>query len=48
MITIVYRLILVAVIGLLIRELFEQDDAKTQATIAMVLVPFIMRALMVA
>lgn len=48
MITIVYRLILVAVIGLLIWELFEQDDAKTQATIAMVLVPFIMRALMVA
>ena len=48
MITIVYRIILGAVICLLMWELFEQDDAKIQATIAMVLVPFIMRALMVA
>jgi len=47
-ITIVYRLILLAAIVLIIMELFRQKDLKLQANAAWVLIPFILRALMLA
>ena len=46
MITIVYRLILLAAIVLIIMELFRQKDLKLQVNAAWVLIPFILRALM--
>lgn len=48
MITLLYRLILILVIGLIVWELFRQKDLRTQATAALVLIPFILRALMLA
>ena len=46
MMTIVYRLILLAAALLIIREIFRQTELKMQVTAAWVLIPFILRALM--
>ena len=48
MITVVYRLILFLAIMLIILELFRQKDIKLQVNAAWVLIPFILRALMLA
>ena len=48
MMTIVYRLILVMAIVLIVMELFRQKEFKFQANAAWVLIPFILRALMLA
>lgn len=46
MITVVYRLIVIAVAVLVIWELFAQKDVKYQANAALVLVPLLLRACM--
>lgn len=46
--TVVYRLILLLAIVLIVMELFRQKDLKLQANAAWVLIPFILRALMLA
>ena len=48
MISIVYRIILLMVVALIIWEILAQKDVKTQATAALVVIPLIMRALMIA
>ena len=48
MMTLIYRLLVVLVTLLVVRELFSQKDLKTQATAAFVLIPFVLRALMIA
>jgi hypothetical protein len=48
MMTLIYRLLVVAVTLLVVLELFSQKDLKSQATAAFVLVPLILRALMIA
>jgi len=48
MMTIVYRLILVAAIGLIVLEMFKEKELKFQINAAWVLIPFILRALMLA
>lgn len=48
MMTIIYRLILLAAIVLIVLELFRQKELKLQINAAWVLVPFILRALMLA
>ncbi len=46
MITLVYRLIVIAVAVLVIWELFAQKDVKYQANAALVLIPLLLRAFM--
>jgi hypothetical protein len=46
MITVVYRLIVIAVAVLVVWELFAQKDAKYQANAALVLIPLLLRAFM--
>lgn len=46
MITVVYRLIVIAVAVLVVWELFAQKDVKYQANAALVLVPLLLRAFM--
>lgn len=46
--TIVYRLILLAAIVLIIMEMLHQKEIKFQLNAAWVLIPFILRALMLA
>jgi len=48
MMTIVYRLILVAAVVLIVRSLFQEKELKMQINAAWVLIPFILRALMLA
>lgn len=48
MMTIVYRLILLASAVLIAREIFRETELKMQANAAWVLIPFILRALMLA
>ncbi|MCX5839273.1 MAG: hypothetical protein NTW71_12275 [Deltaproteobacteria bacterium] len=48
MMTLIYRLLVVLVTLLVVLELFSQKDLKTQATAAFVLIPFVLRALMIA
>jgi hypothetical protein len=48
MMTIIYRLILVAAILLIVLELFAEKEFKHQINAAWVLIPFILRALMLA
>jgi len=48
MMTIVYRLILVVAIALIVRGIFREKELKMQVNAAWVLVPFILRALMLA
>lgn len=48
MMTLVYRLILVICIGLILSELFREKEMKFQINAAWVLIPFILRALMLA
>jgi len=48
MITFVYRLLVVLVALLVLVELFSQKDLKAQATAAVVLIPLVLRALMIA
>jgi hypothetical protein len=48
MMTQIYRLLVVLVTLLVVLELFSQKDLKTQATAAFVLIPFVLRALMIA
>ena len=48
MITIVYRFLVILVALLVLIELFSQKDWKAQATAALVLIPLILRALMIA
>lgn len=46
--TAIYRLIVILIAVLVVWELFDQKDLKSQATAAFVLIPLIMRALMIA
>jgi hypothetical protein len=48
MMTIVYRLILLAAIVLIVMEMFHQKEFKLQVNAAWILIPFILRALMLA
>ena len=48
MMTIVYRLILAAAVVLIVRGLFQEKELKMQINAAWVLIPFILRALMLA
>ena len=48
MMTIVYRLILVAAILLIVLEMTKEKELKYQINDAWVLIPFILRALMLA
>jgi hypothetical protein len=48
MMTLIYRFLVIAVTLLVVRELFSQKDLKSQATAALVLIPFVLRALMIA
>ncbi len=48
MMTIVYRLILLAAAVLIVREIFREKELKMQANAAWILIPFILRALMLA
>ena len=48
MMTLIYRLLVVLVTLLVVLELFSQKDLKTQVTAAFVLIPFVLRALMIA
>jgi len=48
MMTLIYRLLVVVVTLLVVLELFSQKDLKSQATTALVLIPFVLRALMIA
>lgn len=46
MITVVYRLIVIAVAVLVVWEVFAQKDVKYQANAALVLMPLLLRAFM--
>lgn len=46
--TLIYRLIVCLAAVLVICELFAQNNLKSQATAAFVLLPLLMRALMIA
>lgn len=48
MMTIIYRLILLAAALLIVREIFRETELKMQANAAWILIPFILRALMLA
>lgn len=48
MMTIVYRLILLAAALLIVRQIFREKELNLQVNAAWVLVPFILRALMLA
>jgi len=48
MLTICYRIITAAAAALVILELFSQKDLKLKANAAIVVVPLVMRALMLA
>lgn len=48
MITIVYRLIMLAAILLIVRGMFREKELELQVNAAWVLIPFILRALMLA
>ena len=48
MITLVYRLIVVVAIAIIVWEMFTQKDIKMQANAAIVLIPLVLRALMIA
>jgi hypothetical protein len=48
MMTLIYRLLVVVLTLLVVLELFSQKDLKSQATAALVLIPFVLRALMIA
>ena len=48
MMTIVYRLILVAAILLIVLEMTKEKELKYQINAAWALIPFILRALMLA
>lgn len=48
MMTILYRLILLAAAVLIVREIFKEEELKMQVNAAWVLIPFILRALMLA
>lgn len=48
MMTIIYRLILLAAIVLIVRGIFRETELKMQINAAWVLIPFILRALMLA
>jgi uncharacterized membrane protein len=45
--TILYRIILAVIIVLIFTELFTQKKISAQATAAMALIPFVLRALMI-
>ena len=48
MITLVYRLIVVLTIVLVLAELFSQQSLKLKLNAALILIPLILRALMIA
>jgi hypothetical protein len=48
MMTVVYRLILLAAIVLIIRGTFREKELKMQINAAWILIPLILRALMLA
>ena len=48
MMTLIYRLLVVVVTLLVVLELFSQKDLKSQTTAALVLIPLVLRALMIA
>jgi hypothetical protein len=48
MITIIYRIIIGLVAVLVLWELFSRKDVKVQANAALVLIPLLLRALMLA
>lgn len=48
MMTVVYRLILLAAIVLIARQVFRETELKMQVNAAWVLVPLVLRALMLA
>ena len=48
MMTIVYRLILIAAILLIVLQMIKEKEYKVQVNAAWVLIPFILRALMLA
>jgi hypothetical protein len=48
MTTIIYRLLAAIVCGLIVREIFAEEDSKAQLLAALSLIPFAMRALMIA
>jgi hypothetical protein len=48
MITVIYRLIVVLTILLVLGELFQQQSLKLKLNAALILVPLILRALMIA
>jgi hypothetical protein len=47
MLTFIYRLIIVFITILVIRDMFKEDDAWNQLTSSIVIVPFILRLLMI-
>ncbi len=47
MLTLIYRLIIVFVTILVIRDMFQEEDGWNQLTGSMVIVPFILRLLMI-
>lgn len=48
MITLVYRLIVVLTAALVLAELFSQQSLKLKLNAALILIPLILRALMIA
>jgi hypothetical protein len=47
MLTFIYRMIIVFITILVIRDMFKEDDAWNQLTSSIVIVPFILRLLMI-
>lgn len=47
MITIIYRLIVVYLLGLVVWNLIDDEEIKNQANNALVIIPLILRALMI-
>lgn len=48
MITLVYRLIVVLTLVLVLAELFRQESLKLKLNAALILIPLVLRALMIA
>jgi len=47
MLTLIYRLIIVFITILVIRDMFKEEDVWNQLTSSIVIVPFILRLLMI-
>jgi len=47
MLTLIYRLIIVFITILVIRDMFKEEDVWNQLTSSIVIIPFILRLLMI-